>query len=110
MGRTYPTRPAARADGRDPAQFRLGPHTPIPPGNNFGVLVLSQTPTAVELQCSGCGARHTVERFRTESVSGRVRCEPELGQWLPCPACQDWSPVEAPPDQPAPVARSVARR
>jgi hypothetical protein len=70
-------------------------------GNNFGVLVLSETPTAVELQCSGCGGRHTVKRFRTESVSGRVRDEPEIGQWLPCPICQDWSPVEVPPDQSA---------
>lgn len=78
-------------------------------GHNFGVLVLSETPTAVELQCSGCGARQTVERFRTVSVSGRVRLEPELGQWVPCPVCQDWSPVEASRDQSSRLGKSVAR-
>ena len=76
-------------------------------GNNLGVLVLSETPTAVALQCSGCGARQTVERFRTVSVSGRVRLEPELAV---APAvCQDWSSVEATPDQPSGLAKSVAR-
>ena len=67
-------------------------------GNNLGTLLIDDTATDVRIRCPRCGAEQTVPRWTTRKASGRVRNEPVGGQWLPCHVCQDWSPLEAPPD------------
>jgi hypothetical protein len=58
------------------------------------VLVINDTTASVEVQCPACGAKQTLPRFVTRQDTGRERCEPDLGQWLPCRVCQEWSPIE----------------
>jgi uncharacterized protein YbaR (Trm112 family) len=58
------------------------------------MLVISDTRTCVRLACPACGAEQTLARFTSRREDGRERSEPDEGQWLPCPVCQEWSPVE----------------
>ena len=58
--------------------------------------VISDDGGFIRLACPACGSQRTLTRFRSRQLNGRERVEPEQGQWLPCPVCQEWSPVEGP--------------
>jgi predicted RNA-binding Zn-ribbon protein involved in translation (DUF1610 family) len=58
------------------------------------MLVVDDSRTSVKVRCPACGTEQILQRFVSRLATGRERCEPEAGQWLPCRACQEWSPIE----------------
>jgi hypothetical protein len=58
------------------------------------MLVTGRNQSFVEARCPRCGTQERFERFTSRLADGRVRTEPANGQWLPCHACGEWSPLE----------------
>jgi len=58
------------------------------------MLVTERKRSIVEVRCPRCGTEQAFPRFTSRLADGRVRTEPDEGQWLPCHACGDWSPLE----------------
>ena len=58
------------------------------------MLITGRKHPFVQVRCPRCGTEQAFPRFTSRLADGRVRAEPEDGQWLPCHACGDWSPLE----------------